>query len=82
VPRGGLLGRVVQVDLMKPKLKPPRTKRSKLKCDILLSTSAFKFNLRRYALDLDGPAVAWAGSNIFLYFYFATVHRAPPGRFT
>jgi len=33
---------------MKPKLKPPGTKRLKLKCDILLSTSAFKFNLRRY----------------------------------
>ena len=34
---------------MKPKLKPPGTKRLKLKCDILLSTSAFKFNLRRYS---------------------------------
>jgi hypothetical protein len=38
----------VQVDPIKPKLKPPGTKRLKLKCDILLSTSAFKFNLRRY----------------------------------
>jgi len=35
---------------MKPKLKPPGTKRSKLTCDILLSTSALKFNLRRYNL--------------------------------
>jgi len=33
---------------MKPKLKPPGTRRLKLKCDVLLSTSAFKFNLRRY----------------------------------
>jgi len=33
---------------MKPTLKPPGTKHLKLKCDILLSTSAFKFNLRRY----------------------------------
>ena len=33
---------------MKPKLKPPGTKCLKLKCDIPLSTSAFKFNLRRY----------------------------------
>jgi hypothetical protein len=33
---------------MKPKLKPPGTKRLELKCDILLSTSAFKFNSRRY----------------------------------
>jgi len=38
----------VQVEPMKPKLKPPGTKRSKLKCGILLSTSAFKISLRRY----------------------------------
>ena len=35
---------------MKPKLKPPGMKRWKLMCDTLLSTSAFKFNLRRYML--------------------------------
>ena len=29
-------------------LKVPGTKRSKLEYDVLLSTSAFKFNLRRY----------------------------------
>jgi len=40
---------------MKPKLKAPGTKRLKLKCDILLSTSAFKFNLRRYP---KSPAAA------------------------
>ena len=33
---------------MKPRLKPPETKRLKLKWDIMLSTSAFKSNLRRY----------------------------------
>jgi len=43
------LGRAVQVDPMEPKLKPPGAKRLKLKCDILLSTSAFKFILRRYS---------------------------------
>jgi hypothetical protein len=41
----------VQVDPIKPKFKPPGTKRLKLKCAILLSTSAFKCNLRRYKLD-------------------------------
>ena len=41
----------MQVDPIKPKSKPPGTKRLKLKCDILLSTSAFKFNLRRYNLE-------------------------------
>jgi hypothetical protein len=45
----GSPGRAVQVDPMKPKLKPPGTKRSKLKCDMLLSTSAFNFNLHHYS---------------------------------
>jgi len=38
---------------MKPKLKPPGTKRLKLNCDTQLSTSAFKFNLRRYTTGVD-----------------------------
>ena len=38
----------MQVDPIKPKLKAPGTKRVKLNCDVLLSTSAFKFKLRRY----------------------------------
>jgi len=42
------LGRAVQVDPFKPKLKPPGTNRLKLKCDVLLSTSTFSFTLRRY----------------------------------
>ena len=40
----------MQVDPIKPQLKPPGTKRLKLKCDILLSTFAFRF-LRRYTKD-------------------------------
>ena len=40
---------------MKPKLKPPGTERLKLKCDTLLSTSAVKFNLRRYTEDAPAP---------------------------
>ena len=40
----------MQVDPVKPKLKPPRIKRLKLKFGYVLhSTSAFKFNLRRYS---------------------------------
>jgi hypothetical protein len=45
---------------MKPIFKPPRNYRLKPKPDIQLSTSAFKFNLRRYttALSLtDGGAL-------------------------
>jgi hypothetical protein len=41
----------VQVDPIKPKLKPPGTKPLKLKCDIMLSNIAFKFNLRCYRED-------------------------------
>jgi hypothetical protein len=33
---------------MKPMLKAPRIQLLKLKCDKLLSTVAFKFDLRRY----------------------------------
>jgi len=44
------LGRAVQVDPIKPKLKPPGTKRLKLKYDKPLSKSAFKFNLHHYSL--------------------------------
>jgi hypothetical protein len=40
----------VQVDPIKPKLKAPGTKRLKLEYDELLSSFAFKFNLRRYIL--------------------------------
>jgi hypothetical protein len=36
---------------MKPILKPPGTEHLKLKCDVLLSTFAFKFNLRRYTVE-------------------------------
>ena len=52
----GAQGRAVQVDPIKPKLKAPGTKRFKLKCDTLLSTSAFKFNLRRYTKPKKPPA--------------------------
>ena len=43
----------MQVDSIKPKLKPPGTKRLKLKCDTMVSTAAFKFNLRRYTLAVS-----------------------------
>jgi hypothetical protein len=42
------LGRAVRVAPIKPKLKPPGTTRLKVKCGILVSTSAFTFNLRHY----------------------------------
>ena len=43
-------GRAVQVDPIKPKLKPPGTKRLKLKSDDSLSSFGFNFNLRRYTM--------------------------------
>ena len=42
----GDLGRPVQVDPIKPNLKPPGTKRLKLNCNNVLSTFAFDFILR------------------------------------
>jgi hypothetical protein len=48
----------VQVDPIKPTLNPPGSKRLKLKWDILLSTFAFKFNLRRYS---EGKLITMAG---------------------
>jgi hypothetical protein len=41
-------GEAVQLDPMKPQFVPPGTKPLKLWCTLLLSTSAFKFNLRRH----------------------------------
>jgi len=42
----------VQVEPMKSKLKAPGTKRLKLKYDNLLSSFAFKFNLRLYMEEI------------------------------
>jgi len=44
------LGKTVQVDPIKPRLKAPVSKSLKLKYDELLSNVASKFNLRRYNL--------------------------------
>jgi len=52
----------VQVDPIKPNLKPPGTERLKLNCDVLLSTSDFKFNLRRH---IKGHQTADFGIPIF-----------------
>jgi len=58
---GALLGRAVQVDRIEPTLKPSVSKRLKLQCDILLSTSASTFNLRRYT-SASASAAAFAFS--------------------
>jgi acyl-CoA synthetase (AMP-forming)/AMP-acid ligase II len=42
----------VQVDPIKPTLKPPGIKRLKLQYYVPASNFAFKFNLRRYTTDL------------------------------
>ena len=39
-----------RLTLSNPKLKPPRTKRLKLRCDMRLSNVAFEFNWRRYTM--------------------------------
>jgi len=60
----------VQVDPMKPMLKPPGTKHLKLKYDVRLSSFAFEFNLRRSSegagagseQDDDEVSLRWYGS--------------------
>jgi hypothetical protein len=54
----------VQIELIKPKLKPPGTKHLKRKCDKLLSNFAFNFNLRRYTMGLPvGRHIAATNAN-------------------
>jgi hypothetical protein len=55
----------VQVDPIKPKLKPPGTKRLKVKCDILRFNSAFKSNLRRYNEVASICCMLSSGNTIF-----------------
>ena len=56
----------MQVDPFTPTLRPTGTKLLKLKHDILLSTSAFKFNLRRYNLGgrHESPQVLQRGLDL------------------
>jgi hypothetical protein len=51
--RGVVHGRVVQVDPVKPTLKATGYERLKLNCDDLLSSFAFKFDLRRYSTVVE-----------------------------
>ena len=48
----------MQVDPIKPTLKPPGTKRLKLQYDGPLSNSAFTFSLRRYTEVTDAAREA------------------------
>ena len=52
----------MQVDPIKPVLKAPGTTRLKLKYGKLLSSFAFKFNLRRYIEGEKGLVIRVAGS--------------------
>jgi hypothetical protein len=69
------LGRVVQVDPIKPALKAPGIKRLNLKYEQLHSNFAFKFNLRRYtwANGSNAPTTSATPSTAS-----STRWRAPP----
>jgi hypothetical protein len=56
---GAVLGEAVQVEPIRSTLKLPGTKRLKLKWDIILSTSAFKFTLRRYISGLTPKKIQY-----------------------
>jgi len=66
--RGGRArrGRAVQLDPIKPKLKAPGTKRLKLEYDYLLSSFAFKINLRRYTVAAAHVAAFMASAGSLL----------------
>ena len=70
-------GRVVQVDPIKSKSKAPGTKRLKLKCELLLSSLPFKFNLRRYtmpsAVDIEKEGMSAPRVYGFSKLYFKRV---------
>jgi hypothetical protein len=53
------LGRAVQVDPIKPKMKPPETKRLKLKHNDLLSSFAFNFNWHRCIWGAGAGRSCW-----------------------
>jgi hypothetical protein len=55
VAAGNFHGQAVQVDPIKPTLKPSGPKHFKLKCDEPLSDFAFKCNLRRYTTATKPP---------------------------
>ena len=57
--RGGP-GEAVQLDPMKPDMKPPGSKRLNLKSEVLLSNFYFKFNLRCYTLVAAGYRAFYA----------------------
>jgi len=71
---------------MKPKLKPPGTKRLKLKHERLLSNIAFNLNLRRYNEDGSSPLIAslHSPSGTLMLFHPSddqhpvSTHRVPP----
>ena len=74
--RGGDPGRAVQVDPIKPTLKAPGTKRLKLEWDTLLSTSAFKFSLRRYTPNGEADS----GTHAYLLITFGVFGVPVVGR--
>jgi len=57
-----LTGRAVQVDPIKPTLKPPGTERFELNYEEQLSNFGFKYNLRRYILACP-PPLSWASAS-------------------
>ena len=65
----------MHVDPVKPMLKPPGIKHLKPKCDILLSTFAFKFNLRRNILAPLQKILRWA---MFLNMWSLCIHMLHP----
>ena len=73
-------GRAVQVTPMKPMLKPLGTEPLRLECDGLLSSVAFKFNLRRYRMAALGLVNAVESDPSVSTSATAGVCSSPPSR--
>jgi hypothetical protein len=71
-------GWAVQIDPIELKLKPPGSKLLKLRCDVLLSNFAFKFNLRRHSTVEEADLVREGMLEPWLKTYFQDTH--PVGR--
>ena len=72
-----LPGKAVQVDPNKPTLNAPKTKRLKLTYDELLSSFAFKFNLRHYNLESDAAGANATDRNYWVHYRMAGAYTRP-----
>ena len=70
----------MQIDPIKSKLKFPGTKRLKPNCDVPLTTSGFKFHLRRYDKKAAAPTPGELAVKDVVDALLADAPKVGPGR--